>query len=198
MSEHILDSNMRVIAAAMRVGDTSSEALVDEAARRHDAYGAALSAFKLWDPERARREARADDELLAAGYAAGALMGMPISLKDLYGVHGMPTFGGSPVELPERWQDEGPVTEALRNDVRITSLDLGYNKIDSSGAAAVGRGIAQNSALRNINLEFNDVSTDGGKSIAEALPNTVYPALAVGGVKGEQSVECTKFEITYK
>ena len=79
--------------------------------------------------------------------------------------------------LPDRFNarlasaDIFPVTEALRNDVRITSLDLGYNKIDSSGAAAVGRVIAQNSALLNINLEFNDVSTDGGKSLAEALPN---------------------------
>ena len=114
MSDHILDSNMRDIAAAMRAGETSSEALVDEAARRHDAYGAVLSAYKLWDPERARREAAANDTLLASGYDAGALMGMPISLKDLYGVHGMPTFGGSPEELPEKWQEEGPVTEALR------------------------------------------------------------------------------------
>ncbi len=114
MSDHILDSNIRVIAAAMRAGDTSSEALVDEAARRHDAYGAALGAYKLWDEARALSEAQANDALLAAGYDAGALMGMPISLKDLYGVRGMPTFGGSPEELPEKWRQEGPVTEALR------------------------------------------------------------------------------------
>ena len=31
MSDHILDSNMRVIAAALRAGDTTSAALVDEA-----------------------------------------------------------------------------------------------------------------------------------------------------------------------
>ena len=114
MSEHILDSDMRTIAAALRAGDTSSEALIDEAARRHDSYGAALGAYKYWDEERARTEARAVDGLLASGYDAGALMGMPISLKDLYGVHGMPTFGGSPKELPEKWREEGPVTEALR------------------------------------------------------------------------------------
>ena len=58
VSEHILDSNIRVIAAAMRAGDTSSEALVDEAARRNDAYGAALEAYKYWDPARARSEVR--------------------------------------------------------------------------------------------------------------------------------------------
>ncbi|MBT3171698.1 MAG: amidase [Rhodospirillaceae bacterium] len=114
MSEHILDSDMRGIAAALRAGDTSSEALIDEAARRHDSYGAALGAYKYWDEDRARTEARGVDGLLASGYDAGALMGMPISLKDLYGVRGMPTFGGSPKELPEKWREEGPVTEALR------------------------------------------------------------------------------------
>ena len=114
MSDHILDSNMRVIAAALRAGDTTSAALVDEAERRHDAYGAALEAYKYWDPARARSEAEATDALLASGYDAGQLMGMPISLKDLYGVRGMPTFGGSTQELPEKWREEGPVTEALR------------------------------------------------------------------------------------
>ena len=54
------------------------------------------------------------DELLSAGYDAGPLMGIPISLKDLYGVRGMPIYGGSPVALPKKWQEEGPVTEALR------------------------------------------------------------------------------------
>ena len=79
--------------------------------------------------------------------------------------------------LPERFTarlaaaDVFPVTEALRNDVRITSVDLGYNKIDASGAAAVGRVLAQNGTLLNINLEFNDIGSDGGKSIAEALPS---------------------------
>ena len=79
--------------------------------------------------------------------------------------------------LPERFNarlasaDVFPVTEALRNDVQITSVDLGYNKIDASGAAAVGRVLAQNGTLLNINLEFNDIGADGGKSIAEALPS---------------------------
>jgi aspartyl-tRNA(Asn)/glutamyl-tRNA(Gln) amidotransferase subunit A len=114
MSEHILDSDIRSIAKALRDGETSAAALVDEVARRYEAYGAALNAYKYWDAERGWREARAVDELLASGYDAGPLMGLPISLKDLYGVRGMPTFGGSPAELPEKWREEGPVTEALR------------------------------------------------------------------------------------
>ncbi len=61
MSDHIIHSDMRVIAAAIRAGDTSSEALVDEAARRHEAYGAALGAHKHWDAERARRQAKANE-----------------------------------------------------------------------------------------------------------------------------------------
>jgi len=114
VSKHVLDGDIRVIAQALRAGNTTSEALVDEAVRRHEAYGAALNAYKHWDADRARREARAVDESLSAGYDAGPLMGIPISLKDLYGVRGMPIYGGSPAELPKKWQEEGPVTEALR------------------------------------------------------------------------------------
>jgi len=114
VSEHILDSDIRAIARALRAGDISSEALIDEVARRHKVYGAALNAYKHWDSDRARREARAVDELLLSGYDAGPLMGIPISLKDLYGVRGMPIYGGSPAELPKKWQEEGPVTGALR------------------------------------------------------------------------------------
>ena len=59
VSDHIIHSDMRVIAAAMRAGNTSSEALVDEVARRHEAYGAVLGAYKHWAAERARRAERA-------------------------------------------------------------------------------------------------------------------------------------------
>jgi len=114
MSEHILDCDIRSIAQALRAGVTSSEELVDEAARRHVAYGAAFNAYKHWDVDRARCEARAVDGLMSSGYDAGLLTGIPISLKDLYGVRGMPIYAGSPAELPKKWQEEGPVTEALR------------------------------------------------------------------------------------
>lgn len=78
--------------------------------------------------------------------------------------------------LPERFSarltsaDCFPVAEALRNDAYITSLDLGFNRLDDSGAAAVARLLGQNGALLNVNLEYNEVGGEGGKATAEALP----------------------------
>ncbi len=114
MSEHIIDRPIRAIAAALRDGTASPEDLIEEATRRHQAFGAKLDAYKHWDPERAGESARAAGRLLAAGHDTGPLMGQPVSIKDIYGVAGMPICGGTPRELPEKWRREGPVVAALR------------------------------------------------------------------------------------
>jgi hypothetical protein len=43
--------------------------------------------------------------------------------------------------------------QALRNDTHISSIDLGFNQIDDTGATAVARLLGETSILSNINLE---------------------------------------------
>jgi aspartyl-tRNA(Asn)/glutamyl-tRNA(Gln) amidotransferase subunit A len=88
--------------------------LVEEAIANHTRLGATLNAYKTWDPDRARAQAKAADALLGAGVDLGPLHGLPISVKDLYGVAGYPTFAGTPKALPAKWQQEGPVVRHLR------------------------------------------------------------------------------------
>ena len=114
MSELMLDRNIRDIATALRDGSTSAEALAEQSIDRHDANGDALEAYIHWDSAGAIAQARAVDAALKAGYEPGPLAGIPVSLKDLYGVRNMPTYGGGPTELPGDWRREGPVTRALR------------------------------------------------------------------------------------
>ena len=76
-----------------------------------------LAAYKTWDPDRLRAEADVADGALAAGIDLGVLQGIPVSVKDLYGVRGYPTFAGSPRELPPEWRHEGPVIRALRGQL---------------------------------------------------------------------------------
>ena len=104
MSTHVIERPVRQIAAALRDGLIGFEDLIDEAVTRHGRYGGALHAYKHWDAERARSEARAVGGLLAAGHDAGPLMGLPVSIKDIYGVASMPTFAGTPKELPCKWR----------------------------------------------------------------------------------------------
>ena len=80
---------------AERAGTVTAEALADEAIANFERTDEAGGAYKEWTPELARVQARAADAALAAGGARGPLHGIPVSLKDLYGVDGLPTFAGT-------------------------------------------------------------------------------------------------------
>ena len=88
--------------------------LVEEALRRHEQGGEHLQAYKHLDAEGARASARAADQLLDKGGAVPPLCGVPISVKDLYGVRGMPTFAGTAKQLPDVWAEDGWLVGALR------------------------------------------------------------------------------------
>src|SRR5919197_2584043 len=107
-----LDWSLAEISARLADGRLHARTLVEEAQARHDP---SLNAYKTWAPDFALRQADAADAAFAAGNRLGALQGIPVSVKDLYGVKGLPTFAGSPRELPARWQREGPLVRTLRS-----------------------------------------------------------------------------------
>ena len=74
MTEDLYDRPIRNIAAAVRDGSTTFEAVISNAASRHGRFGDALDAYKHWDGNRALAEARAADGLLRAGRDSGAVM----------------------------------------------------------------------------------------------------------------------------
>ena len=95
LTEELIDHPIRAIATAVRNGATTFEGIITLAVERHGRFGTALDAYKYWDEDRAIAEARAADAMLRTGRDAGALMGLPISIKDIYGVQQMPTFAGT-------------------------------------------------------------------------------------------------------
>lgn len=77
--------------------------------------------YVTFEPDRIRAEAAAVDAALAVGRDAGPLMGVPVSVKDLYGVPGYPTLAGTPTPLPDAWTRPGPVVQdVLRNLAVVT------------------------------------------------------------------------------
>ena len=100
------------LGAALRSGRVRSAELVEQAARNRDE---SLGAYKLWMPERAAAAAELADAAFAQGLDFGPLQGLPVSVKDLYGLVGTPTHAGSPRPLPAAWEREGPVVHAVRN-----------------------------------------------------------------------------------
>lgn len=119
MTADVLDRTMREIAAALRDGSANIEELTEQVIARHDRRDDIFHAYKHWDAAAARAQAKAAAAALAAGNDAGPLMGLPVSFKDIFGVAGMPTFGGTPKELPTEWRSEGPVVAAMRRQLAV-------------------------------------------------------------------------------
>lgn len=95
-------------------GETTREALVSGALEAA-AQPAAKSVFTKLYPEAALAAARAADAAQKAGVVQPALAGLPVSIKDLYGVAGETTMAGSIVcqgEPPQK--QDAPVVTRLR------------------------------------------------------------------------------------
>lgn len=104
---------------ALRSGAASPLALWREAAERHARFGETLNAYKLWLGEAAEAQARAAEAAFAVGADLGPMQGLPISIKDVYGVNGTPTFAGSPRRLPPHYEVEGGMVSTLRRQLAV-------------------------------------------------------------------------------
>ncbi len=113
----MLNESIETIGVALRNGKTTSAALVDEAIENHARRGAKLDAYKSRNPDQFRAEALAADAVFAAEIDLGPLQGIPVSVKDLYGVSGYRTCAGTPAALPDKWETEGPVVKSLRRSL---------------------------------------------------------------------------------
>jgi aspartyl-tRNA(Asn)/glutamyl-tRNA(Gln) amidotransferase subunit A len=109
--------NLTEIARRLDRGEATASDLAEAAIARHGQLDATLHAYKAWDPDKARLQARAADAALAAGMRLGPLQGLPVSVKDLYGIQGWPTFAGTPKRLPAKWEQDGPVIATLRRQL---------------------------------------------------------------------------------
>ena len=104
--------SIRSSADLVRRGERSARDLVECAIRRHDASG--LDAYVVFDAEGALTRAAAVDAAVARGRDPGPLAGITVSVKDLYGVEGLPVRAGTRRELPARWRREGFLVRAVR------------------------------------------------------------------------------------
>ena len=116
-----LDCSMAEIAAALRAGEADPEAIAEAVIDRHTRHDDVLHAYKTWDADKIRAQAAAVKHAFAAGYDLGPMQGLPVSVKDLYGVPGWPTFAGTPRQLPPKWEADGPVVASLRRQLAIVT-----------------------------------------------------------------------------
>ncbi|SDL16616.1 aspartyl-tRNA(Asn)/glutamyl-tRNA(Gln) amidotransferase subunit A [Modicisalibacter muralis] len=101
-------------ATAFRAGELTSEQTTRDYLTRIQALDKQLGAFEYIAVEEAIAAARAVDQLRAGGTDLGPLMGLPITVKDLFTVDGMPMTAGSRIDISDIADPkEGPFIQAL-------------------------------------------------------------------------------------
>ena len=84
-----------------------------------DCYNEELGAYRDFRADAAREMALLADSAFTCGTDLGPLQGIPVSVKDLYGLAGTDTYAGSPQALPPAFQVEGPVISTLRRQLAV-------------------------------------------------------------------------------
>jgi aspartyl-tRNA(Asn)/glutamyl-tRNA(Gln) amidotransferase subunit A len=100
---------IRDTVAAIAAGSVTSRSLIESAREATERYRD-LNAIAWVDWDAAARAADALDAAARAGRPMGALHGIPVTIKDLYNVDGMPTAAGTRATLPDLGGESVAVT----------------------------------------------------------------------------------------
>jgi aspartyl-tRNA(Asn)/glutamyl-tRNA(Gln) amidotransferase subunit A len=186
-----MPASMAEAATALRAGRLSASDLVESSLNAIATHNAATHAFIRVDADGARASAREMDAERAAGGDRGPLHGLPISLKDLIDVAGVPTTAASKVFADRVASADAPITQRLRAAGAVligktnlhefalgtTSEDSAYgptlhprDHVRSAGGSSGGSAVAVATGMG-----LGSVGTDTGGSIR-------IPAAACGVV----------------
>lgn len=102
---------LRFVARSIRERPRGIE---DRTERAIDARRADWNAYRVFRADGLREAARAAAGALQRSNDLGPLHGIPVSVKDIYGLSGERTYAGTPRPLPPRFEREGPVVRQLR------------------------------------------------------------------------------------
>jgi len=130
-----LAQGLKRYALQLRSGETTVAQTVRAYAERINALDSTLSAFQQLDLDRATETAHAHDRLLASGIDLGPLMGVPIAVKDIIAVDGLPTTNGSLYPSADLTGPEGPIVQALK---RAGCVVLGKTRTVEFALGATG------------------------------------------------------------
>ena len=150
------------LARALRSREISATEAAEAALRRTHELNPTVNAFALVDDEGARTAARVADEQLAAGVDLGPLHGIPVAVKDLIDMAGLPTSCGSATSFGGTASEDAEVVRRLRD----------------AGAVIIGKTTLH---------EFAYGAT-GDRSVHGASRNPVDPSRMSGGSSGGSAV----------
>ncbi len=150
-------------AEQVRSGELSFTQTVEHCLQRvHD--NPTLDAFECLDAERARATAAALDALLSSGTDLGPLMGLPIGVKDIMAVDGLPTTNGSNADTAELTGSEGGLIKCLR---RAGMIPLGKTRTVEFALGATGVNSSRGTPWNPVDRDVHRMP--GGSSSGSAV-----------------------------
>lgn len=134
-------ATIRELGAALRRGETTSQALTTLFLERLERFGPALNAVVTVTRARALQQAQRADQELAAGQDRGPLHGIPYGAKDLLATQGIPTTWGAAPFRDQVFAEDATVIRRLESAgaVLVAKLALvelaggfGYRQADAT------------------------------------------------------------------
>jgi aspartyl-tRNA(Asn)/glutamyl-tRNA(Gln) amidotransferase subunit A len=168
-------------ARLLREGKATSAEITEECLRRIEADEGRLNAFTLVTADEARREAAEADRALRAGQDCGPLHGVPVAVKDLIDVRGLPTTAASRVREGHVAASDAPVIANLR---RAGAVIVGKTNLDEFAYGTT----SENSAFGPVRNPHDLSRSPGGSSGGSGAAIAAGMALAAVGTDTGGSV----------
>jgi len=166
---------LREAAQRIRDGSLSATDVTRACLTRCSRLEPRIEAWEHLAPERAMEQAEERDARLKAGRAVGLLHGVPLGIKDIIDVAGMPTTMGSPVYAGRIAGASAPVVQAL----------------EAAGAVVLGKTVTTEFAYYTPNKTknpWNPAHTPGGSSMGSAAAVAAGMAYGALGTQTNGSV----------
>jgi len=181
LADEVLSRSAADIVALYQSREISPVEVLAATLDRIDRLDRIHNAFVIIDREGALNDARASEERWQRGEPNGLIDGLPVTVKDLIVVKGMPTRRGSHTTNPVPSEEDGPPVARLRRQGAVflgktTTSEFGWKAVTdspltgvtrnpwnahlTSGGSSGGAGVAAALALGILHL-----GTDGGGSI---------------------------------
>lgn len=178
-NDDLFAQGIQVWGQRVRAGELSFAKTVETCiARAADAPQ--LNAFECLDEQRALASAVALDQLLSQGVDFGPLMGLPMGVKDIIVVDGLPTTNGSNADTTELTHSEGRTMNMLKRAGLIT---LGKTRTVEFALGATGVNEARGTPWNPVDRLVQRIP--GGSSSGSAVATSAgLVGLALGSDTG--------------
>ena len=157
-------SSIQEIGKKLRNGSITCLDLTKRYYKRINSLNSHLHAYIHLNEEMALSQAKGIDKLFKNGHDLGPLMGIPVAIKDICSVEGMPTTNGSQIVSDDITGPEGSLVKRLKS---LGCIILGKTHTVEFALGATGINLIKGTPKNPSNL--NDHFIPGGSSSGSAV-----------------------------